>query len=80
MKYNSVNDAARDAIDNMVKTKGLDPKDYPYSSDIKESLNQIATILDPNVEPALTIADAFANLMDAMAAGDNGAEIDPDGK
>lgn len=72
MQYTSINDAARDVINRMVESENLDPSDFPYSSDVTVSLNQIVNILSPSIEPASSIADAFANLMDVAVFNGSG--------
>lgn len=70
-KYNSINDAVRAKIDELVEEKGLDKKDYLYTADVASSLNQLASIMGGSGD-SMTIADSLYDVLDSADGTGNG--------
>lgn len=68
--YLTVNDAVRAKIDELVESKGLDAKDYPYSSDAAISLNQLSAILGGSGN-SQSIADSIGEVLKNVSGNDD---------
>lgn len=78
-KFNTINEAIRSRIDILVEEKGLDAKDYPYSSDAAMSLNQLKDILGVEADDSQNIADALDSVLGAVGSGSGGGSGGSDG-
>lgn len=70
--YLTVNDAVRAKIDELVESKGLDAKDYPYSSDAAISLNQLSVILGGSGN-SQSIADSVVEVLKNVGGSSGGS-------
>lgn len=70
-KYNSINDAVRAKIDELVEAKGLNKNDYLYTTDVVSSLNQFVSALGGSAN-STTIADSLYDALNS-AGNDSGS-------
>lgn len=72
-KFNSINDAIRQKIDDLVENNSLDHSKYLYTTDVVSSLNQLTRAFGGEPE-STTIADALYESLDSAGSGGGGLD------